>query len=164
MLSKRRIKGDELAENTEARSGTGFMIHSFTGNKRRKINRLVFYETLFWFFESSGWYHKDFAALTRAEAQQYCEIGAPQRILIGGGVGLGVPGLLDGAITRLPGILANYLPELDSPALHAMIGPPALGADAGPLGAIALAVDAASSLDWARRRRPDGSTATCGDA
>ena len=71
---------------------------------------------------------------------------SPQRILIGGGVGLGVPGLLDGAITRLPGILANYLPELDSPALHAMIGPPALGADAGPLGAIALAVDAASSL------------------
>jgi hypothetical protein len=35
-----------------------------------------------WFLESSGWYHKDFAALTRADAQKYYETGAPQRILI----------------------------------------------------------------------------------
>ncbi|QGN54424.1 ROK family protein [Novosphingobium sp. Gsoil 351] len=68
---------------------------------------------------------------------------APQRILVGGGAGLGVPGLLDGAIARLPAILAGYLPELDLSALRMMIGPPALGADAGPLGAIALAIDAA---------------------
>lgn len=71
---------------------------------------------------------------------------APQKILVGGGVGLGVPGLLDGPIARLPAIIAGYLPELDPPGLHAMIGPPALGGDAGPLGAIALAVDAAASL------------------
>jgi hypothetical protein len=35
-----------------------------------------------WFLESSGWYHKDFAALTRSDAQKYYEIGAPQRLLI----------------------------------------------------------------------------------
>lgn len=69
---------------------------------------------------------------------------APQKILVGGGVGLGVPGLLDAAIAKLPAIINGYLPELDPPALHAMIGPPALGADAGPLGAIALALDAAT--------------------
>ena len=71
---------------------------------------------------------------------------SPQRILLGGGVGLGVPGLLDRAIARLPAIIAGYLPELDLAALRAMIGPPALGADAGPLGAIALAFDAAGSF------------------
>ena len=71
---------------------------------------------------------------------------SPQKILVGGGVGLGVPGLLDGAIARLPAMIAGYLPEFDPPALHAMIGPPALGADAGPLGAIALAMDAAAAL------------------
>ena len=58
-------------------------------------------------------------------------------------MGLGVPGLLDGAIARLPAIIAGYLPELDAPALRAMIAPPALGAEAGPLGAIALAMGAA---------------------
>ena len=71
---------------------------------------------------------------------------SPQKILVGGGVGLGVPGLLDRAIARLPAIIAGYLPELDLPALHAMIGQPALGPDAGPLGAIALALDAAALL------------------
>ena len=69
---------------------------------------------------------------------------APQRILVGGGVGLGVPGLLDAAIAKLPALLGGYLPELDPPALRALIGPPALGADAGPLGAIALAMEAAA--------------------
>ena len=67
---------------------------------------------------------------------------APQKILVGGGVGLGVPGLLDAAISRLPALLGGYLPELGPGALRAMIGPPALGSDAGPLGAIALAHDA----------------------
>ena len=68
---------------------------------------------------------------------------APQKILVGGGVGLGVAGLLDGAIAKLPALLGGYLPELNPPALNALIGPPALGADAGPLGAIALAIAAA---------------------
>ena len=70
---------------------------------------------------------------------------APQKILVGGGVGLGVPGLLDAAIAKLPALLGGYLPELDPPALRALIGPPALGAEAGPLGAIALAIAAAGT-------------------
>lgn len=64
---------------------------------------------------------------------------SPRRILVGGGVGLGVPGLLDAAIAKVPAILNGYLPELDPGALRTLIAPPALGADAGPLGAIALA-------------------------
>lgn len=69
---------------------------------------------------------------------------SPQKFLVGGGVGLGVPGLIDAAIVRLPDELNGYLPGLDARALHAMIGPPGLGADAGPLGAIALAQAAVS--------------------
>ena len=68
---------------------------------------------------------------------------SPHKILVGGGVGLGVPGLLDAAIGRLPALINGYLPELDLRALRAMIGPPLLGNDAGPLGAIALAIDVA---------------------
>ena len=68
---------------------------------------------------------------------------SPHRVLVGGGVGLGVPGLLDAAIERLPALINGYLPELDLPALRAMICAPALGGDAGPLGAIALAMDVA---------------------
>ena len=67
---------------------------------------------------------------------------APEKILVGGGVGLGVPGLLDAAIARLPALLGGYLTELDP---RALIGPPALGANAGPLGAIALAIAAAGT-------------------
>lgn len=69
---------------------------------------------------------------------------SPQKILVGGGVGLGVPGLLEAAIARIPSILGGYLPQLDETALHAMIAPPRLGADAGPLGAIALAQSGAA--------------------
>ena len=64
---------------------------------------------------------------------------APQKILVGGGVGLGVPGLLDAAIAKVPAILNGYLPQFDASALQTTITPPGLGADAGPLGAIALA-------------------------
>ena len=53
---------------------------------------------------------------------------------------MGVPGLLDAAIAKLPALLGGYLPEFDP---HALIAPPALGAEAGPLGAIALALAAA---------------------
>lgn len=69
---------------------------------------------------------------------------APQKILVGGGVGLGVPGLLDAAIAKVPAILGGYLPQLDAAAISIMIGPPGLGTDAGPLGAIALAHSAAA--------------------
>lgn len=75
---------------------------------------------------------------------------SPQKILIGGGVGLGVPGLREGAIARLPAILGGYLPQLDADALDAMIAAPQFGADAGPLGAIALAQTIAAE------RKPHG--------
>ena len=68
---------------------------------------------------------------------------APEKLLIGGGVGLGVPHLLPRALTEVPGILGGYYPDLDAAALAAIVTAPALGADAGPLGAIALALAAA---------------------
>lgn len=64
---------------------------------------------------------------------------SPNKILVGGGVGLGVPGLLDTAIAKVPAILGGYLPQMDADALQGMIAQPQLGTDAGPLGAIALA-------------------------
>jgi fructokinase len=64
---------------------------------------------------------------------------SPQKILVGGGVGLGVAGLLERAVAKVPAILNGYLPQLDAATLRAMIAPPQLGADAGPLGAITLA-------------------------
>lgn len=68
---------------------------------------------------------------------------AAERIIIGGGVGLGAPSLVRGAVERLPAILAGYYPDLDARALAAIVITPALGGDAGPLGAIALAQRAA---------------------
>ena len=42
----------------------------------------------------------------------------------------------------MPAILGGYYPDLDAAALAAIVTAPALGADAGPLGSIALASDA----------------------
>jgi fructokinase len=67
---------------------------------------------------------------------------APDRLLVGGGVGLGSPHLLAQAMTRVPAILSGYYPDLDADALAAIVTAPALGADAGPLGSIALAMEA----------------------
>ncbi len=67
---------------------------------------------------------------------------APQHILIGGGVGMGAPHLLPGAIARLPALLAGYYPDLDMAALSRLITPPGLGDRAGPLGAIAVGLSA----------------------
>ena len=64
---------------------------------------------------------------------------APQRILVGGGVGLGFGGLLASATARLPALLGSYYSDLGPSQLSAMITAPLLGADAGPLGSIALA-------------------------
>ena len=73
---------------------------------------------------------------------------SPQRILVGGGVGLGVPHLLPAAIARVPALLCGYLPGLDEGTLAATIRPAGLGEQAGPWGAIALALDAAGK-EWA---------------
>lgn len=67
---------------------------------------------------------------------------APDRVLIGGGVGLGAPHLVARALAVVPAALGGYLPDLDPAALAMLVTAPGLGADAGPLGAIALAGDA----------------------
>jgi fructokinase len=65
-----------------------------------------------------------------------------QRILIGGGVGLARPALLERARALLVERQGAYLPFLDAVTAQAMLGAPALGEQAGPLGAIALAMAA----------------------
>ena len=64
---------------------------------------------------------------------------APRVILIGGGVAEGQPHLL----ARIEGLLVESLAGyVRLPEARPYIRPPGLGADAGPLGAIALAMDA----------------------
>lgn len=68
-----------------------------------------------------------------------------ERILIGGGVALGQPALLPMIRARAAVLLAGFLPPVDEAALEAIVRPPALGADAGPLGAVALGLMALES-------------------
>lgn len=63
---------------------------------------------------------------------------SPNRILIGGGVGLAQAQRLPAIRAATAQRFAGYLPDMPDD----MIDLPALGADAGPLGAIALAHDA----------------------
>lgn len=81
---------------------------------------------------------------------------APQRLLVGGGVGLGAPWLLDQAIALLPALIGDYYPDLDEAALRRLISAPALGRDSGPLGALALA-----DLALARSAAATGSADLC---
>lgn len=68
---------------------------------------------------------------------------APQRILIGGGVVGGQPFLLPRLRTALIGSLNGYGVAADiEGVIETFVAPPALGDRAGPLGAIALALDA----------------------
>ena len=64
---------------------------------------------------------------------------APQRIVLGGGVGVGQPQLLPMIRDRVAAVLAGYLPFANRAALDALIVPAALGGDAGPIGALLLA-------------------------
>jgi len=68
----------------------------------------------------------------------------PQRIVIGGGVGGATGDLLDKVRTAATARLASYGPGSDAAAIAQLVVPPGLGADAGPLGAVALALDAAT--------------------
>jgi fructokinase len=68
-----------------------------------------------------------------------------QRILVGGGVGIARAFLLALAREMLVERMGNYLPFLDEQAARDILRPPALGELAGPLGAIALAMSAASN-------------------
>lgn len=65
---------------------------------------------------------------------------SPHRILIGGGVGLSRTQLLPLIHTQFAVILAGYIPDLSGERVRDVITTPVLGADAGPLGAIALAM------------------------
>ena len=68
-----------------------------------------------------------------------CLVAAPQRIIVGGGVG-SHPRVLAAMRLRLRDELGGYLPHLTSPeAIDAFLAPPALGERSGVLGAIALA-------------------------
>lgn len=71
---------------------------------------------------------------------------SPQKILIGGGVGMGQAWLFPMIRNAVAEHLNGYVAGLDRKALDTLIMPPALGDQAGPLGAIALglaALDAA---------------------
>lgn len=65
-----------------------------------------------------------------------------QRTLIGGGVGLARPGVLERAGAMLAERMGGYLPFLDSGNARSILCAPVLGERAGPLGAIALAMAA----------------------
>lgn len=67
---------------------------------------------------------------------------SPQRIVIGGGVTNRQPHLLDKARAHIPQILAGYLTDIDATRLADMICSPLLGDEAGPAGALALALKA----------------------
>lgn len=70
----------------------------------------------------------------------------PQRILIGGGVATGRPQLLDEIRARLTGSLAGYATTaIVTEDIDNFIKPPSLGALAGPLGALALALEASAA-------------------
>lgn len=67
---------------------------------------------------------------------------APHRIVIGGGVGQGQPALLPLIRASTAHLLGGYLPGHSLAALRRLIVHPALGADAGAWGALALALTA----------------------
>jgi fructokinase len=79
---------------------------------------------------------------------------APQRIVIGGGVAR-LPGLFPLVHARLTDTLAGY-PGLEEHASGEFIVPAALGALAGPAGALVLAEQAHTATPTARLdRHPD---------
>ena len=66
-----------------------------------------------------------------------CVIASPQRVITGGGV-IGRAGLLERVRARLPELLAGYPPGPRIAADAGYVVAPALGDQAGVLGAIAL--------------------------
>ncbi len=68
---------------------------------------------------------------------------APQRILVGGGVAMGQPHLLPGLRRAVIDSLAGYgVADRIEREIETYLVHPALGARAGPLGAVALGLDA----------------------
>lgn len=73
-------------------------------------------------------------------------IAAPRRILIGGGVGLGQPQLVAAARATLAERIGRYIPRPElNEAIDSYVAPCVLGDRAGPLGAVALALDRLAS-------------------
>lgn len=67
---------------------------------------------------------------------------SPKRIVIGGGVMQDRPQLLSRVQARTAHLLASYVADTGLEELERLIVPPTLGADAGPWGAVALALNA----------------------
>ena len=67
---------------------------------------------------------------------------AARQVLIGGGIGMGRPRLIPMVRAKLLGVLGGYLPFVDEASVKRIVGAPVLGDQAGPLGAVALALDA----------------------
>lgn len=67
---------------------------------------------------------------------------SPERIVIGGGVAVARPALLANVHRLTADCLSGYLHGITGERLAEIIVPAALGVNAGPLGAIALAMDA----------------------
>ena len=88
---------------------------------------------------------------------------APNRILIGGGVGLGAPWVVERVPSAMMPRLGEYYPELDPAALAEMIKLPGLGTAAGPLGAIAIGLAALESSTRSVSRRLATSTVSAVD-
>lgn len=70
---------------------------------------------------------------------------SPNRIVIGGGVTGKRKALLPAVRQRTAALLAGYVAGLDAPTLAGIIVPPALGDEAGPLGAAVLAYRVSAS-------------------
>jgi fructokinase len=67
---------------------------------------------------------------------------SPQRIVLGGGVGNGLPWLLPRVRQSTRAALAGYVAGLDADGVDRLIVAPELGDDAGPLGAVAVGLGA----------------------
>lgn len=66
---------------------------------------------------------------------------AARQVLIGGGVGMGRTGLLDRVREKILVQLGGYLPHVNALSIGQIVRAPMLGEQAGPLGAVALALD-----------------------
>ena len=66
---------------------------------------------------------------------------AARQVLIGGGVGMGRADLLDRVRAKVVAQLGGYLPFVDAGSIATIVRTPVLGDQAGPLGAVALAMD-----------------------
>lgn len=69
---------------------------------------------------------------------------SPQKILIGGGVGLGAQHLVAQAKLMLPELLGGYFPDMNDIAIDNLISMPHLKEKAGPMGAVAVGLQAIS--------------------